>query len=105
MHGWGARVSAGKGRTFGFWALIALGPWLLVVLALIACNFLLSGCAVTPHAALRREGESRLRSCVEGTRCMQTPECIAESAQWCTAHGLERTCGTDAAFTEPVRCP
>jgi hypothetical protein len=65
----------------------------------------LSGCAVTPKAALRREGESRLMGCMQGTRCTQTPACIAESVAWCKAHGMENTCGVDGAFVSPVVCP
>ncbi len=61
---------------------------------------LLSGCAVTPDASLRRQAYGRLRSCV-GVRLPNHPTrfadaaCLRESARWCSAQGMEATCGSD----------
>jgi hypothetical protein len=74
------------------------------VFGLVLFGAIFFGCAATPHAALRREAESRLRGCVGAHRCMQDRECIAESVAWCQANGMEKTCGTDGAFTQPVTC-
>jgi hypothetical protein len=69
-------------------------------LALCAC----AGWEPTRNAVVRRQAEAQLRGCMSGTLCTQAQACIAESAAFCRAHQLEATCGTDAAFVEPIRC-
>lgn len=59
---------------------------------LITLLSLLSGCAVTPKAALRHEAYTRLSACI---KVDSTVHCLAESAKWCQEHDLERDCGTD----------
>lgn len=67
---------------------------------------LLVGCAEwtpTVKAGLRRQGESKLRSCLFMTNYNDvfTKQCIRESAEWCKTNGLEATCGTDGIFVDP----
>lgn len=79
--------------------------WGLLIAAVASGMGAACGCAVTPKAALRREAESLVRGCMAGTRCAQTAACVRESVDWCRAHGLEATCGTDGVFTDPILCP
>lgn len=37
--------------------------------------------------------------------CKFTKACIKESVAWCLEHDMERTCGTDGMFTDPIMCP
>ena len=68
---------------------------------------LLCGCAhwtPTLKAQLRRQAESSLRSCVTFNGCQFTKQCIQESIAWCVEHEMEKTCGTDGIFTNPIVC-
>lgn len=71
-----------------------------LVIALCAC----AEWQPTPRAILRRQAESQLRACMASTLCTQTQACINASVAFCHLHNLEATCGTDAAFVEPIRC-
>lgn len=68
---------------------------------------LLIGCAhwqPTEKAVLRRQAEGKLRSCMQNTHCKFTRQCIQESVEWCKEHGMEKTCGTDGVFVDPIMC-
>lgn len=69
-------------------------------LALVAC----ASWEPTRNAIVRRQAEAQLRGCMSGTLCTQVEACIAESVRFCVDHGLERTCGTDAIYAQPIRC-
>lgn len=86
---------------FALELLVSLALWGAIIAAVLSS----AGCAVTPRAALRREGESRFRGCMSGTRCAQQAACTAESVSWCSTQGMERTCGVDGAFPDPIVCP
>jgi hypothetical protein len=82
-----------------FWALLISLP-LMALISALSC----AGWEPTRKAIVRRQAEARLRGCMSGTLCTQTQACIRESVEFCESQGLEATCGTDAAFVEPMRC-
>jgi hypothetical protein len=56
-------------------------------------------CATTPRANLRSEAESRLYVCLHEYGQLHADYCLQETAKWCQAHGLERSCGSDGLWT------
>lgn len=73
---------------------------------ILACLMLISCASWTPthKAVIRREAESKLRSCVTSQQCRYTRECMKESAEWCVTNGLEKTCGIDGVFNDRIVC-
>ena len=57
---------------------------------------LITGCAVTPKAAMRHAAYSRLCSCMDYPGDVHV--CLEDSKQFCLSHGLESDCGTDEFY-------
>ncbi len=62
-----------------------------IVLAVL----LVSECAATEKAGVRRMAEHQVASCIAGTRCTRPEvlQCYLASEIFCYSHNMERTCG------------